>query len=110
MEEAQNTAIYLLERRWGQQQPTGYVTWRRDFDLLPLSDEIRSMMELEAIAGVSSPTVVATAMTKAVKEKRIITDDAELKKVETEYRADADSAKAAKEQERAMIGEPAVVE
>lgn len=92
LEEAQNTALYFVERRWGVGTPSGSVTWPREFDLQDVIDGIRAQLDLQAIAGAQSPTLTAKLLTRAAKENGLETDDAILKTAEAEYLDSAQSA------------------
>lgn len=102
LEAAQNNAVYFLERRFGVQQPAGYVVWPRDYDLAPVVDEIRSMLELQTEAGVVSPTLTARALTRAAQEKGLVTSDTEISTVEKEYTEALKDASDAAAQDRAL--------
>lgn len=90
IENSQNIALHFLERRFGVDQPSGSVTWTREFDLTPLVDEIEGLFELEALAGVRSPTVAARGMTAAVRDRGLVTEEEEIEGVEDEYRQSAE--------------------
>jgi hypothetical protein len=107
LEECQNSILYFLELRWGVAKPAAFVSWPREFDLSPLGDEARDMLELEELAGIRSPTVTARCLAIAVRDKRIIIDDAELKQVEAEYlaagqRREADAERARGEEDAVL--------
>ncbi|HYG67584.1 MAG TPA: hypothetical protein VD838_07995 [Anaeromyxobacteraceae bacterium] len=104
LEEAQNTAIYFLELRFGtvkSGQPSGSARWPREFDLVPVADDLVAFLEAQMTSGVSSPTATARALKLLAREKRVITDDAELEKVEDEYLDAVEANDLEKEQEEA---------
>lgn len=92
LEQAQNTAIRFLEMRFGHKNPTGYVVWPRDFDLVPLLEEIDEMVNLETLSGYRSPTLGAHMMTRAAQERGLIVDEPMRVAVESEYKDAAQSA------------------
>lgn len=105
LEQAQNTAIHFLELRWGTGRPAGSVVWPRKFELVDLIDEIRSIFELEKVAGIHSATLGKKLMIQAVREKGLVTDDAEATAIENEYAEDAKAAQQARQQERTLASE-----
>lgn len=90
LEDAQNTALHFLEMRWGVDQPSAEVTWTREFDLLPLVEDIQEMFDLEEAAGLRSAIIGARGLTQAAREKGIVSEEDELDAVEAEYRAAAE--------------------
>ncbi len=93
LENAQNTAIHFLEQRFGNTRPEGFVTWTRDFDLESLTKEIEQHFTLETLANMDSPTARAAALTANAIKTGIVTTDADVKKVETEYQESAAKAR-----------------
>lgn len=91
LEQAQNTAIHFFELRWGFARPAGSVVWPRKFELVDLVADVGALFDLQARAGVSSPTLTKRLMVAAARERGFLTDDAETRTIESEY---AESAKA----------------
>ena len=67
-EAAENAALRFLQLRWGL-KADGRVTWKTEFDLRPVVDEVRDLFSLMTEAGVSSPTLSSELVASAVKEK-----------------------------------------
>lgn len=105
LEQAQNTAIYFLEKRWGNRRPTGSVEWPRKFDLTPLLDDIRSMFELERLAQATSKTLKARSLVLAAREKGLIADDKDAQLIQKEYEDDLSASEAQREAERNALAE-----
>jgi hypothetical protein len=99
MEQAQNTAIYFLELRWGFARPTGSVTWTRKFDLVALTDEVNAIFNLEKLIGISSKTLNSKLMVMAAEERGFLSDDTERETVKNEFGA---SAQAAEDRQNAL--------
>jgi hypothetical protein len=95
LEQAQNAAIWFLEKRFGNEQPRGGVTWTRDFDLEGLDDQINALFEREKASGYKSPTLGAKAMIVAAEEDGMIENKEERDKIEAEYIESAGNAKKA---------------
>lgn len=89
LEQAQNTAIYFLERRFGQGEPRGFVTWPREFDLAPLVEEIRELFEVESLSGYTSPTVAGRALARMAEQKGMVEDKDDFEKIRKEYEESA---------------------
>ena len=94
MEQAQNTAIQFLERRFSgaERNPTGSVVWPREFDLSPVVDSVREVFELMTISGTSSPTLTSKSIVKSARMKGLVTQDDEAAQIEQELRGDIESA------------------
>lgn len=90
-EQSQNTAIHFLELAFsgGMKEPTGSVTWTREFNLLTLRSKITDLFDLLANAKVKSARLVARALTIAAREDGIIVDNDEALEVEQELAASA---------------------
>jgi hypothetical protein len=86
VEQAQNAAIWFLEKRFGAPQPTGGVVWTREFDLLGLNEQIDELFKRETASGYKSPTLGVKAMVMAAQEDGMIESEEERKVVEAEYR------------------------
>lgn len=89
LEQAQNTAIHFLERRFGIARPSGSVSWPREFDLASLIDEIREFFELEQLTGYTSRTLAGKGMALAAEQKGLVTDEDEFEVVRREYEESA---------------------
>lgn len=85
LEQAQNTAIYFLEKRFGSDNPSGQVVWTRKFDLVELSEDIKAYFEIESLTGLRSPTLQAAGLVKAARDKGLVADDETAEKVRNEY-------------------------
>lgn len=92
LEQAQNTAIWFLELRWGIATPTGFVEWGRDFSLIDVLDSVNSFLALQKLAGVTSKTLTAKALVMAARSRDLISDETEAEAIKTEYEDSADSA------------------
>jgi hypothetical protein len=90
LEQAQNTALYYLERRYGVQNPAAQVAWTRKFDLIDLSDEIKSFFEIEALTGLRSSILQSKGLIRAARDKSMITDDQTATEAEAEYKQQAE--------------------
>ena len=77
IEQAQNTAIHFLEARYGE-QPSGAVSWERDFELLPLRTEIREYFDLVRSSGIRNADVEGRAMALAAREHRLADPETDL--------------------------------
>lgn len=91
LEQAQNTSIHFLERRFGNQTPTGAVSWPRNFELMDLVDKIQTVFTVERLSGYRSKTIGAKGMTLLAQEKGLISSDEEFSTVEAEYKEAADA-------------------
>lgn len=105
LEQAQNTALHFLERRFGKPKPQGAVAWVRQFDLADTTEKVREIFELERVSGLRSPTLEAEAMMLAVKERQLVTDDATLQKIADEYKASGADAAERASQARSLMEE-----
>jgi hypothetical protein len=85
LEQAQNTALNFLERRFGNDNPTGSVTWPKEFDLRELVDDIQNMFDLERLTGLRSKTVAVKGMTRAAQDYRVVESDDEVEAIREEY-------------------------
>jgi hypothetical protein len=103
LEQAQNIAIYFLEKRFGNRRPTGSVEWPKKFDLTPLLGDIRQIFELEVIARATSKTLKARSLVLAAKEKGLIADDADAKLIMAEYEQSIEDGEAARVAEQQMM-------
>jgi hypothetical protein len=92
LEQAQNIAIWFLEKRFGAEQPTGGVSWSREFDLLDLNDQIDRLFAREKASGYRSPTLGAKAMVMAAGEDGLLENAEERAVVEKEYETSATTA------------------
>lgn len=99
MEQAQNLGLHFLEGRWLGTTGTAYVQWEREFDLAPLIDDIESMFRLNQISGIRSPTLDASMMLQAARERRVLSDETMVETVRTEL---GDSAVKAQENAQRM--------
>ncbi|MCA1571312.1 MAG: hypothetical protein LC798_13530 [Chloroflexi bacterium] len=90
-EQSQNTAIHMLELAFssGRKDPTGSVTWAREFNLLTLRSKVTDLFDLLAKAEVNSARLSARALTIAAREDGIIVDNDEALEVEEELAASA---------------------
>lgn len=104
IEQAMNSVLYFVERRWGVQAPKAYCEWPRDFDLASLTDDISEVFDLQAKSGLESPTLTAKLMTQAVVEKRLVTESEELELIEAEYTVAAFEKQAQQRQDAAFSG------
>jgi hypothetical protein len=104
IEQAQNIAIYFLELRWGAGAPSGSVVWPREFDVIDVVEDIQAFFNLETTTGYQSPTLGSKLMVRAATEKGFITDDAESKIIESEYK---DSVQLSVDTKKAAIVPPA---
>jgi hypothetical protein len=89
LEQSQNTALHFLELRFGTvgpgRDPTGSVTWPREFDLRDVVDDIRRHFELERLSGYRSRTVASKGMARAARDHRIVESDQDLNDLREEY-------------------------
>lgn len=99
IEQAQNIAIYFLELRWGNEQPSGSVQWPREFEIVDVVADIHKFFELERLSGYRSPTLGASLMVRAARESGHMTDDQDSKTIENEYTSSAQTA----EKQRAAL-------
>lgn len=86
LEAAQNTAIRFLELRFGHEQPSGEVTWPRDFELLPLVDSIRELFELLALSEMESVELSVKSIMSAVRTKGLAANEDAADLIEAELR------------------------
>lgn len=77
LEAAQNSALRFLELRFGAANPSAQVIWTRKFNLVELTDEIESFLQLEALAGIHDQELDAKALVMAARDKGLIIDDDE---------------------------------
>lgn len=105
VETAQNTAIHFLEQRFGYAQPTGAVTWPRDYQLKPLIEDIHEMFQLEQLAGINSPTLGGRLLIQAAKDKGLMTDASLATTVEEEYRVSAEQRREREAQAQDALGQ-----
>lgn len=96
IEQSQNIAIYFLELRWGKDSPSGSVQWPREFDIVDVVADVKRFFELERLSGYRSVTLGAKLMTTAASEGGHMTDDAESKTIEAEYKKSAENAEASR--------------
>lgn len=108
LEAAQNTALYFIERRWGEAEPSGQVVWTRKFNLVQLSEDIEAYFNLEKLAGMRSKTLDSKALVLAAREKGLLVDDdTDGAKILQEFLASALLADVkAKETEAGVTGAP----
>lgn len=94
LEAAQNTAIHLLEKRWGRARgtPMGQVTLPRRFQLKPLVDAIDRMFDTLAKSGLRSATLSKHMVLRAAAEHSVLANDAAREIVEHELEASAQEA------------------
>jgi hypothetical protein len=102
-EQSENTALYFLSQRWGVTDPQAHTTWIRDFELLPLTDDIDKMFETLKLAQAKSPTLTAEMIVLAAKKRGLITDEKLETTVRSELAADAVAKQQQQEQERQAL-------
>jgi hypothetical protein len=95
VEQAQNAAIWFLEKRFGNEKPTGGVVWTREFSLEGLHEQVDALFARETASGYKSPTLGAKAMVAAAEEDGLIENEAEKTTVEAEYKQSAGDAQKA---------------
>lgn len=72
LEASQTRAIHLLERGFGFADPTGAVTWTRDFDLEPLVQDVSQAFELLASAGAQSAELSVHLIMAFLRQKGLV--------------------------------------
>lgn len=77
MQTCMTTTLRFVQMMWGE-EPDATVKWDRQFDLVPLVDDIKSSFGLMRDAGVSSATLKSALIIQDAKEKGFITGDGEL--------------------------------
>ncbi len=110
VEQAQNTAIRFLELRFGHEQPSGEVTWPRDFELLPLVDSIRELFELLALSDMESIELSVRSIMSAVRTKGLAANEEQADVIEAELRASVEARRARESQDGAVAGTEAEVQ
>jgi len=105
MESSQNTAIRFAELRWQDAEPEGAVTWKREFELLPLIDSIREVFELAEVAEVRSRTLTENGIMSLVGQKGLAKDDAEFERIRAEIGASFDGTETVDRQTDEAIAE-----
>ena len=85
LEEAMNIGLHFLEMRWGS-QPTGSVTWQKQFDLKTVLQKVREFFELLRLSGAKSPTLESRLLMEAARSEGQITEggDFDLDSVQNE--------------------------
>lgn len=68
-EEAEQAAITFLEQRWGASDPTGTVSWEREYDLESLLQSIQSLFEVLNTSTVSSASLESELIVQAVRDQ-----------------------------------------
>lgn len=96
IEQAQNIAIYFLELRWGNAEPSGSVQWPREFEIVDVVNDVQKFFELERLSGYRSPTLGTELMVKAARESGHMTDDEDSEKIKREYESSAQNAEKAR--------------
>lgn len=89
LEIAQQIAIDMLHLRFGVGPSTGNVSWPKKFDLVELIDRIKQLFETQRLAGVSSETLDAKAMTQVAEDKGLISSPDERNKILQEFQKSA---------------------
>jgi hypothetical protein len=77
LETCMTTTIRFVQMMWGE-VPDATVKWDREFDLIPLVEDIRSSFTLMRDAGLSSASVKAKLIVQDLREKGLISEDGEL--------------------------------
>jgi hypothetical protein len=85
IEQAQNTAIYFLELRFGNVNPTGSVTWPEEFELIDFGERLAEFIDAQAKVGVKSPTATAKAMRRMAEAANLGENDEEYQTIEDEF-------------------------
>ena len=86
LETAMNTAIYFTEKRWGIANPSGSVRMNKKFELIKLTSSAQAILQLEAIAGISSEDLDATVITAAAQDESFIVDNQAKTKIDGQLR------------------------
>jgi hypothetical protein len=84
VEQSQNIAIHFFENAFGFESPFGEVRWRREFDLLSLTDQIKELFDMQEVVKVRSTRLDAEALVKAMTERGLLTSDEEASSVRDE--------------------------
>lgn len=90
VETCQNTMLRFLELRNGFSQTRASTTWTRKFQLIELTTAAQAVLQLERIAGISSPTLDSTVIVAAATEEGFIADNATRQTVEDELKASSE--------------------
>ncbi len=79
---AQNMAIFYLERRFGNKNPTGQALWPTKYNLVELADRVKAFFESERLSGLRCTPLDTEAMIQLGVEKGLIANEEE----KTQYR------------------------
>lgn len=86
LESAQNSALRLLELRFGITKPSAQVIWTRKFNLVELTDDVEAFFNLESLAGIHDQELDAKALVMAARDKGLIIDDTEAEAAMARYK------------------------
>jgi hypothetical protein len=103
LEQAQNTAIYFLELRFGAAAPTGMVQWPREFELIDYGVEIERFINAQSKSGMKSKSLTTRALVTMGENAGLIESDEEKTKIEQEYEQDFNDAKTQAAAESALL-------
>jgi hypothetical protein len=70
-EDAENFGLRFMAMRWGD-KPDGKTEWPKDFDIRPVVEDIKEIIDIASLAGVSSPDLMAALVIQAAKERGLM--------------------------------------
>lgn len=80
LQAAQTLAIYFLEKRYGNQKPTGQAVWPTRYNLVELTDRINSFFATERLSGLRCSPLDVEALLQLAIEKGLVSNDADMEK------------------------------
>jgi hypothetical protein len=87
LETCQNAVINWLEQRAGKRKPSGSVRWTKKFELIKLTSSAQALLQLEAIAGISSEDLDTRVILASAQDEGFVPDNATATKIDSELRA-----------------------
>lgn len=87
IETCQNPCINWLEQRAGKRKPSGSARWTKKFELIKLTSSAQALLQLEAIAGISSEELDSRVILAAAQDEGFVPDNAAASTMEAELRA-----------------------
>jgi len=80
----ENAVLRFMAMRWGKDPNAVRVTWKEDYDIKPVVDDIREVFEVFDLAGMSSPSASAELGVQTLREKGLFGEDLEPDQVRSE--------------------------
>lgn len=99
---SEQTLIRFAELRSGITSPTGYAKYERDFDLIPVVDDIDKQFDTFRRSGLRSPTAESHMAYQSLQERNLVPQGKE-KQVEQELQDSAQAAADSASQARDML-------